>query len=185
MTVQAGIPVASIERTVLDMAGRLDDRQVERMLVAADRTGRLSWPRLGHLLECGRGRKGIGRLRRIAGEVDPGVVEVRSGLEIDFMALCREANLPQPSVNVLIAGHLVDFLWPRERVIVETDSYGYHGDRPAFERDHQTDVDLIAAGYDVHRATERMLSRDPTPFLANVRRALRERGERTASISNP
>ncbi len=183
ITEEGGIPVTSIERTVLDMAGRLDDKQLERLLVAADRSGRLSWPRLGQALSRRRGRKGAGRLRRIAAEVDPRAVDALSGVEVDFLALCRPANLPLPQVNVLIAGHLVDFLWPRERVIVETDSYTYHGDRPAFERDHQVDVDLFAAGYDVYRTTERMLSRDPGPFLANVRRALQQRRERTASIS--
>lgn len=183
MTEEAGIPVTSIERTALDLAGRLDDRQLERLLVAADRSGRLSWPRLGRALERRQGRKGAGRLRRIAAEVDPRAVEALSGVEVDFLALCRQANLPLPQVNVLITEHLVDFLWPRERVIVETDSYGYHGDRPAFEHDHQVDVDLVAAGYDVHRATDRMLRCDPDPFLANVRRALHERRVRTASIS--
>lgn len=182
---EAGIPVTSLERTLLDMAGRLDDKGLERMLVAADRSGRLSWPQLARALEHRRGRKGAGRLGRIAAEVDPRAVDARSGMEVDFLALCRESNLPTPAVNVLIAGHLVDFVWGPERVVVETDSYSFHGDRPAFERDHQTDVDLVAAGYDVHRATERMLSRDPDPFLANVRRALRGRLGQSASSSHP
>jgi hypothetical protein len=81
-------------------------------------------------------------------------------------------------VNVLTAGHLVDFLWPAQKVCVETDSWGHHGDRPTFEKDRQTDVDLVAAGYEVHRATYKMLERNPGPFLNNVRRAL---ATRTAS----
>jgi very-short-patch-repair endonuclease len=75
-------------------------------------------------------------------------------------------------VNVLIGGHLVDFLWSEQKVIVETDSWSYHGDPLAFEKDHERDVELTAAGYDVHRATAKMLERDPEPFLQNVRRAL-------------
>jgi hypothetical protein len=184
VTEEAAIPVTSVERAILDMAARLDDRQLERALVAADRSGRLSWATLARLLEHRRGRGGAGRLLRIAGEVDPQSVEVRSGPEVDFLALCRREKLPTPSVNVLIAGHLVDFLWAGERVIVETDSYRYHGDRSAFERDHQTDIDLIAAGYDVHHITDHMLKRDPRPFIANVRRALHaRRPRRTASPS--
>jgi hypothetical protein len=175
VTEEAGIPVTSIERTALDMAARLDDRQTERMLVAADRSGRLSWAALARLLERRRGRRGAGRLLRIAGAVDPQAVEARSGPEVDFLALCRRQKLPTPAVNVLVAGHLVDFLWAGERVIVEVDSYAYHGDRSAFERDHETDVDLVAAGYEVHHITDHMLSHDPRPFLANVRRALHAR----------
>jgi very-short-patch-repair endonuclease len=75
-------------------------------------------------------------------------------------------------VNVLVEGHLIDFLWPAPKVVVETDSWRHHGDGLAFEHDRQTDVDLIAAGYDVHRATYKMLERNPDPFLGNVRRAL-------------
>jgi very-short-patch-repair endonuclease len=75
-------------------------------------------------------------------------------------------------VNTLVEGHLVDFLWPEQKVIVETDSWSYHGDPFAFEKDRQRDVELTAAGYDVHRTTAKMLERDPGPFLQNVRRAI-------------
>ncbi|MEX2106059.1 MAG: type IV toxin-antitoxin system AbiEi family antitoxin domain-containing protein [Solirubrobacterales bacterium] len=179
-TTEKGIPVTSIERTLLDMAGRLDAKQVERVLVAADRSKRLRWPELGRVLQRRRGRKGAGLLRRIAIEVDPRAAEALSPSEVDFLALCRHAGIPIPMVNVLLEGHLVDFLWPRERVVVETDSWGFHGDRPSFENDHEVTVELVAAGFDVHRATYRMLSGNPGPFLANVRRALRQR---TASSS--
>jgi hypothetical protein len=182
VTVERGIPVAAIERVLLDLAARTDSKRLERIFVQAYKTGRLSWPRLDRVLERGRGCKGIGKLRRIALEVNPQALDTRSVTEIDFLALCRKVNLPTPSVNVLVGGHLVDFLWPVQKVVVETDSWSYHGDRPTFERDRQTDVDLIAAGYDVHRATYKMLERDPVPFLNNVRRALRKR---TASTSPP
>jgi hypothetical protein len=167
---------------LVDVAGRRDAKQLERIFVQAYKTGRLSWPRLGRALERGRGLKGIGTLRRIAHEVDPQALETKSVTEIDFLALCREANLPTPSVNVLVEGHLIDFLWPAQKVVVETDSWSHHRDHPTFERDHQTDVDLIGAGYDVHRTTYKMLEHNPDPFLKNVRRALHTR---TASTSPP
>jgi very-short-patch-repair endonuclease len=182
VVVERGIPVATIERVLLDLAARTDSKQLERIFVQAYKSGRLSWPRLGRVLERGRGRKGIGKLRRIAQEVDPQALETRSVTEVDFLALCREANLATPSVNVLVEDHLVDFLWPAQKVVVETDSWSHHGNRPTFERDHQTDVDLIAAGYDVHHTTYKMLERNPGPFLNNVRHAIRVR---TASTSPP
>jgi very-short-patch-repair endonuclease len=85
----------------------------------------------------------------------------------------------------LVDGHLVDFLRSSQRVIVETDSWGYHGDPLAFEKDRQRDVDLIAAGYDVHRTTYKMLERNPEPFLNNVRRALLTRTASTFLPSSP
>lgn len=99
-------------------------------------------------------------------------VETRSPLEVDFLALCRGAGLPLPQVNVFVEDYLVDFLWLRQRVIVETDSYTYHRDRPSFEKDHEATMTLMSAGYTVHRATRRMLERDPEPFMRLVRRSL-------------
>lgn len=180
VTVEQGIPVTTIERALLDMAGRLDAKQLERSLVAADRSGRVNWPGLQRLVARGRGKKGIARLRRVAMEVDPRAVDVRSPLEVDFLVLCREAEIPLPQVNVFVGPHLVDFFWPLQRVVVETDSYKHHRDRPAFETDHERTVTLTAAGYEVHRATYRMLAWNPDPFLSLVRRSLQKR---TASNS--
>lgn len=172
-TVEAGIPVTSLERTLLDIAGRLDNRQLERALVAAERSRRLRWLELRRVLEAGGGKKGRGRLRRLVEQVDPRAADAVSPTEVDFLALCREAGLPLPQVNVFVEGLLVDFFWPKARVVVETDGYKYHFDRPAFERDHESTVALTAAGYQVHRATYKMLQRNPGPFLKVVRDSLR------------
>jgi hypothetical protein len=165
------------------MAGRLGEKQLERALVSADRSGRLRWPELQHLVVRGRGRKGIGRLRRVAMQVDPRAIDAKSIPEVDFLRLCREFGLPLPQVNVLAEGFEIDFLWPAQRLVVEADSYRYHRDRPSFENDHQRTVALTAAGYEVHRATARMLDWEPDVFLGNVHRALRRRSPRTASTS--
>jgi hypothetical protein len=172
VTMERGIPVAAMERVLLDLAARTDSKRLERMFVQAYKRDDFSWPRLGRIITRRRGCKGVGKLRRIALEVDPEALETRSIPEVDFLALCRRMEMPTPFVNALAEGHLVDFLWPQQKVIVETDSWSHHGDRLAFEKDHQRDVDLIAAGYDVHRTTYKMLECDPMPFLENVRRAL-------------
>jgi hypothetical protein len=187
IVLEANIPVTSIERTLLDMAGRLDSKQLERAVVAADRTGHLRWPELQRVLVSGRGRKGAGRLRRVAAQVDPRAVDARSPLEVDFLALCRDSGLPLPQVNVLLEGCLVDFFWPRECVIVETDGYTFHRDRPAFERDHEQTAELEAADYLVHRATYCMLASDPAPFMRLVRGSLQRRRdyERLAGAGAP
>ena len=75
---------------------------------------------------------------------------------------------------MLVDGRLVDFLWPERKVIVETDGYAFHADRPAFERDHVGTATLERLGYRVHRATYRMLSDDPRSFLELVRRSIRD-----------
>lgn len=182
VTVERGIPVAVMERVLLDLAGRTDAKRLERIFVQAYKRDDFSWSRLARITTRRRGCKGVGRLRRIAGEVDPEALETKSVPEVDFLALWRGVDESNPSVNVLVEGHLVDFFWPAQRVIVETDSWTFHGDPLAFEKDHQRDVDLTAAGYAVFRTTSKMLERNPDPFLRNVRRAIHAR---TASNSPP
>jgi Protein of unknown function (DUF559) len=180
VTVERGIPVAVMERVLLDLAARTEATRLERMFVQAYKRDDFSWPRLRRIIARRRGCKGVGELRRIALEVDPEALETRSAPEVDFLSLWREVDPSTPAVNVLIEGHLVDFLWSEQKVIVETDSWTYHGDPLAFEKDHQRDVELTAAGYTVDRTTAKMLERNPGPFLQNVRRALLTR---TASNS--
>src|SRR5581483_1028215 len=62
--------------------------------------------------------------------------EARSDLEAAFLDLVREAGLPPPSVNVLVAGYLVDAYWPAARLVVELQSYEHHAHRQAFDRDY-------------------------------------------------
>ncbi|HXR61048.1 MAG TPA: type IV toxin-antitoxin system AbiEi family antitoxin domain-containing protein [Solirubrobacterales bacterium] len=172
VTVERGIPVAVRERVLLDLARRMDSKRLERAFVQAYKSDEFSWPRLGRIITRRRGCKGVGKLRRIALEVDSEALETKSVSEVDFLALCRKMEMATPAVNVLAEGHLVDFLWLPQKVIVETDSWSHHGDPLAFEKDRQRDVELIAAGYDVHHTTYKMLEGDPWPFLENVRRAL-------------
>jgi hypothetical protein len=113
-------------------------------------------------------------LRRVAAEADPRAVDARSGLEVDFLALCRDAGLPTPAVNVLVEDHLVDFHWPGRGVIVELDSYHYHRGNLAFEHDHGATITLEVAGYRVLRITELMLASDPRRALEWLRRELAE-----------
>jgi Transcriptional regulator, AbiEi antitoxin len=110
VTIEAEIPITTPERTLLDLAARLDPIQMERAVVAADRAGCISWPELSQVVEEGRGRKGRSMLRRLCTQVDPNAVDARSNPEIDFLALCRQAGLPTPQVNVLVEERLVDFL---------------------------------------------------------------------------
>jgi hypothetical protein len=175
MDEHAGIPVTSLPRTLVDEASRLDDQQMERALVEADRSGRLRWPQLDQVLDRSNGRKGVGRLRRLAQDVNPNAIDVRSPLEVDFLALCRRFKLPPPQVNVLIEGCLVDFYWPQARLIVEADSYAHHANRPAFERDHVNTVRLKFVGYEVLRATKGMLEPRPEQFMQLVRDSLLQR----------
>jgi very-short-patch-repair endonuclease len=73
-----------------------------------------------------------------------------------------------------------DFLWPAQRVIVEVDSWQFHGHRRAFEHDRRKSLALEAAGYRVLRLTAQQLTDEPLAVIALLARAL-DRAARTAA----
>jgi very-short-patch-repair endonuclease len=100
----------------------------------------------------------------VLSELDPQGAETRTEIERLMLALCRTHTLPQPVVNGWIQldgiGFSPDFLWPTERLIVETDG-GTHRTRKAFEADRRRDQLLAEAGYTILRFTWRQLTTEP------------------------
>lgn len=86
----------------------------------------------------------------------------RSELEHLFLQLCKRYGLPMPEVNVRIDSLIVDFVWRRRRLIVETDGYKYHSGREAFEDDRDRDLRLKALGFEVVRLSYRQVVKEPT-----------------------
>jgi very-short-patch-repair endonuclease len=96
----------------------------------------------------------------------------RSELEFLFLRLCRRHRLPTPEVNVRVGRLVVDFLWPAQRLVVETDGYRYHRGATAFEDDHGRDMTLHELGYEVIRLTYRQVTTEPKRVVARIRRTL-------------
>jgi very-short-patch-repair endonuclease len=168
VTVRDGIPVTTPARTLIDLADVLPHRRLER---AFDEAAFLRLDPVG--LRVIRGRRGAGALRRVLAEHDPGSTRTRSELEERMLELCRRAGLPEPEVNVLIEGHLVDFVWRAARLVVETDGWRAHGTRAAFERDRRRDAELIAADWRPLRVTHGRLEREPDWVAQRIGVALR------------
>ncbi len=105
-------------------------------------------------------------------ELAPRAQPTRSELEDLFLGFCERFGFPPPEVNRMIGGREVDFTWPDLKVAVETDGYRFHRGALAFENDHDRDLDLRAAGYDVVHLTWRQLTRKPDRCAAAVREAL-------------
>jgi very-short-patch-repair endonuclease len=68
-----------------------------------------------------------------------------------------------------VAGLVVDFCWPEQRLIVEVDGYAWHNSRRSFEVDRQRDVKLTLAGYRVIRITYARIVHDAARLLAELR----------------
>ncbi len=166
-----GIPVTSVARTLLDLAGVVRRRQLERAVETAERHGLFDLHAMERLLASGRGRRGVRMLRSVLRDYrEPPFT--RSELERMFIALCRGAGLPPPVTNLWVAGGEADATWPDHRLVVELDSRGYHATRAAFERDRRRDTDLQLAGYRVLRVTHRRLEQEPADVAAAVGRLL-------------
>jgi very-short-patch-repair endonuclease len=82
--------------------------------------------------------------------------------------LVRRAGLPQPIAQHRFGPHRLDFAWPELKVAVETDGWGTHGRRQAFEDDRALDAALLAAGWRVLRITYRRLGRRPVEVAAQL-----------------
>lgn len=158
-----GIPCTSAARTLADIAPLLAIDALEDALIAADSLRILNRRRLDELIAERRGRPGISRLASLIA-ADP--VEVRSRNEQRVLSICREFGVPRPLVNHRIeAGgrtFYADFCWPDHRLIVEADSWRWHGGRSANERDRDRDQLLSIAGWRVVHFTRDQIVRDRT-----------------------
>jgi very-short-patch-repair endonuclease len=96
----------------------------------------------------------------------------RSELERVFLRLCRKHRFPMPLVNARIGPYTVDFYWPEQGLVVETDAYATHAGRQAFEDDRNRDLYLSAQGLTVRRFTDTQIYGQPKPVTHAVRQAL-------------
>jgi very-short-patch-repair endonuclease len=140
------IPVTSIQRTIDDLEGCVPPHLLRRAKRQAEHRGI-------HL----EGAEGT---------------RLRSDLEEDFLALWVRHRLPLPETNVKVGRREVDFLWRRQRLVVETDSFLYHRGSVAFEEDRARDLDLRQRGLTVLRYSDQQLEEEPDRLAADVAAAL-------------
>ena len=72
----------------------------------------------------------------------------------------------------MVEGHERDFVWPEQRLIVETDGWQAHGTRQAFENDRLRDAHLIAAGWRPLRLTWKRLTNEPAEVADLLRKLI-------------
>ena len=108
--------------------------------MAADSARLLNRDRLEQLAIERRGRPGIAHVLALITD-DP--VELRSRNEIRMRSICREYGIPLPLCNHRIETEgrtfIADFCWPELHLIVEADSWRWHGGRLAAESDADRD----------------------------------------------
>ena len=164
------------------MAGISRRRTLEKIVEEAVVLGVFDLRAIQEVLDTVARPRGVRMLRSVLAGIRPGTTLTRSGLEEAMLALCDRAGIERPRVNLdvaLVDGALVkvDFHWPRQRVIVETDSNRYHATHPKRRRDRAKDRALQIAGWIVLRVPEEDLAERPELILADLITALTRRVE--------
>jgi len=173
VTTVHGIPVTTVARTLVDLAGIVPEDHLAKAIKEAERQRTFDLRQVKDAMARTRGRTGRGHraLRKaIAEHAALGLSATDSILEDAFLRLLRDARLPRPITNALLEGFRVDAVWRKHRIAVELDGWEHHHDRHAFERDRQRDAALTAAGWRVVRFTYRQVTARPDEVTQTLRR---------------
>lgn len=172
-TIRAGIPVTTVPRTLLDLAGLGRPRLLARATNQADRLGWLSPRAIEDVCDRHRGRKGMAAFRLATAGLTPQTRRTRSDLEVAFVRLCRKFGLSEPIMNGRVEGYEVDAYFPRAKVVVELDGHEYHRTAAESDRDSRRDAALKLKGYEVLRVSDRWLTADPAGVARAVNHMIR------------
>jgi hypothetical protein len=162
-TVQRGIPVTSVSRTIVDVGHLLDDESLERVVREAQFRGLWNETAIRDALS----RRSSPRVRASLGDVAP----TQTRLEDRFLRLCDRHGIPRPLTQQGARPRL-DFVWPAHRLVVEVDGWESHRTRVAFQQDRTTTNALQLDGFVVLRFTWEDVNRRPAMVAGQIRRAL-------------
>lgn len=169
------IPITSPAHTLLDLGSIVQVRDLER---AVDQvlTDELAAPdALWSVVAMHPRRRGARALRSLLEATERFDRLTRSQLEEALLALIRQAQLPEPQLNMRLAGYRIDAAWPHERVAVEVDGYRWHRTRRRLESDRRREAAIRRAGWMPLRYSARQVLDEGLAVLADLSRALAER----------
>lgn len=145
------IPVTSIPRTLVDIAGG-DRNFLRRTVEEAEKEGLLVPGRVLAACDRANGKPGIDDLRKLITTLTA-PQPTDQEMERRFAWLCRDhfpAHL-QPKFNEPFGRWKLDAYWPWARLAVELDSVAHHSHRTQIRRDLAKNLDLADAGIDLIR----------------------------------
>ena len=166
-TTHYGIPVTTPLRTLVDLADVLNPNQLTRALNEAQVLRLVTAAELTTLLTRYPGRR--------TAQLTPQHGATRSHLEDRFVRFLKRHRLPLPELNQRIAGHEVDAVYRRQRLVIELDSRQFHTTPTAFEQDRDRDADLLNAGFSTLRITDHRLKHHATHEAQRLNTILRSR----------
>lgn len=171
LRIHQGLPVTAPARALIDYAAAATAAELEQAMAQARVQRLIRGGDVEGALARAPHRKGTAAVKALlTAEHDPAFT--RRALERRMLALIRAAQLPAPRTNTKLLGFEVDFFWPEQRLVVETDGGQFHNHPRAFENDRRRDQILLAAGYRVMRITWRQLRDEPLAVVARLTMAL-------------
>ena len=179
VTIVDGIPVTTLERTLFDLAGAINEKRVDRAIenVLARRwtTVERLWDIWADLAAVGR--PGIRMMRKLLLKRGPGYVARESELEIRFSELLDANGIDQPDWQIDLGDEAfigrVDCIFRRAGLIVELDGRVGHVGPLDEARDAERDKRLRALGFRVRRFTWEDVVLRPAWVLSELRKELR------------
>ena len=169
-----GLPCCSATRALIDGAATWSRRELENGVDSALRLGLSSEEFLRRRLAAlrHRGRDGVRLLDRVLDGAGG-----HSRLERRFLALIRNAGLPEPTCQQTHrAGQRfvarTDFSWEPQRTIVEVNGHATHVTRQQRARDAQRQAELGLMGWLVLTFTYEQVIYEPSWVVAMLRQAL-------------
>lgn len=173
-TILRGIPITTVERTLLDVAGERRGRYVQRAVHEAEVLRVLDVAAALATIDRNPGRRGTRRLKLALGVSAPDPTNSRFAAV--FTRLCARHGLPTPNLGVHrdIGERLAecDAVFDAERVIVELDSERIHNTRLKFHTDRERDAQAAAQGWLVVRLTWHRVTREAPAVAEELHRIL-------------
>ena len=170
----AGIPVTTIERTVVDLARLLSESHVTDIVEDLLSASRLRPFELREVVRvvARRGRPGSTALHNIVDEYVDGEPMRGSALERRGRVLLAGAGLPAPIPEFPVPwsrSRRFDDAYPDHRVAIEWDSRRWHMRRDAFDADRHRDNEAHRHGWHLYRFTWRDVTVRPRYVIDTVR----------------
>jgi hypothetical protein len=171
--------VTRAARTLMDLAAVLDQDRLEDCLEEALHRRLLNIEALVDYLSKlnPRGRRGIGKLRRLVAFRDPSATPNETKFETLLFRTLRNAALPLPERQFRVWEERkplarLDFAYPADLLGVPADSYVWHARRQNWERDIDQRNRLLALGWRLRPTTWTELKRRPDRFTCDIRQLL-------------
>jgi very-short-patch-repair endonuclease len=177
ITQKGNIPCTTASRTIVDLARLAGSKLLADTVEQAAVLELLDVPEIDGVLLEGRrhGEKKLNTVLEPWRRYSPRV-RVRSKMEAKMLPLLTHYALPIPECNqkLRIGNETfeVDFLWPKQKVVVETDGGAFHDNPRAQARDAHRNRVLAQAGYRVPRIGWNELRDEPERAFREIRRFL-------------